>query len=533
MTRYCLWEKAWIPVIDRAGQPGMRSLRDALAEAHVLREVFDPSPLVTVAIHRLLQAVLYRVYRLVRDADWVALWRSARFDAQPLDEYAAATREQFDLQHPARPFYQVPFIKDEKTHPITALVLEAASGNNPTLFDHGTIDGAVGGMSLDRAACHLLAHQLFAVGGGVSKPFNRMDGPLTKGLVVAARGRNLFETLLLNLMPLQHWAQLVPDQGEDQPSWELPHPPEPVKEGTEPRGPMHYLTWQSRQLHLCTDPQTGLVTGCQIRQRYCLPKNGRRFDPGKAYRQSDEEGWLPFKVDKQRAAWQFTHVLLQAAEADLARPHLTAWLAAAQGLGQRYGLDVPAVIGLTVSGLTTDPKKAAKIDLWRREQLPIPARLLEHEELVGDLRELLEQARRVEAVLQRSGLALAWSLGERNKLTQAISYIWTAKADGKIPPASTDLARSLGLATRYWPALEGPFRTLLAELSPDDFDPVRERWQQAIRRAAVLAFGAVRDSLLHAEAPYEVLTRIEQAFRGRLTASLAKREGEDDARTDG
>ncbi len=537
MTRYSLWDEPWIPVLDLAGKPSCRSVRDALAEARDLREVFDPSPLVTVAIHRLLMAVLYRVFRPQSIRDWVDLWRTGRFDPDRLDRHGAVWADRFDLLHPTRPFYQVTRIADEKVHPIGALVLEAASGNNPTLFDHGRVEGMIA-LTLDRAACHLLAHQIFAVGGGVSKPFNRMHAPLTNGLIVEARGASLWETLLLNLIPLDWWTPLVPSAGADRPFWEREEFAEPAKEGSVPLGPLDYLTWQSRQICLMVDPEAGGVTGCQIRQRYCLPKDGRRTDPYKAYRQTEKEGWLPFKVDKQRAAWQFTHVLLQATDKDVARPALTDWLAQVEQTGKWEGIGIPQIIGVTVSGLTTDPKKAAKIELWRREQLPIPTVLLEHPELVGDLAELMAQARRVESLLQRTAQALAWALGEQHKLPQALTYIFTAKvADGKIPDGFKGLAKSLGMVTRFWPALEAPFRQVLADLAQAEPAVVRANWQQAVQGAAVQAFRSVRDNLLYTEATYEVPARIEHAFRSRLVSVFSRDdEGgdtQDDEESDG
>lgn len=508
----------------------MGSLRDVLVEANELREVFDPSPLVIVGIHRLLLAVLYRVFRPKSPGDWAALWKAGHFDPDALDGYGGHWSDRFDLLHPTRPFYQVPMIEGEKVHPASALVMEAASGNNPTLFDHGQVEGE-NSLSLDRAACHLLAYQLFALGGGVSKPFNRMDAPLTKGLVVEAKGRNLFETLLLNLMPLDFWQTLEPVTEEDAPFWEIEAPPDPVKDGTVPLGPLHYLTWQSRQVHLVVDRQTGRVSGCQIRQRYALPRDGSRLDPGKGYRRSDKEGWQPFRLNKDRAAWQYTHVLLQFSGEDLARPKLMDWLATLR-VNRRYGLDLPATFGLEVTGLTTDPSKAAKVDLWRREHLPLPTEFLEQTDLVYTLREMLGEAGRVERLLVRIAQALVWSSGEREDVGAAVSFIWT----GKIPPgdrqatqqkrleACAKLAQSLGMLTQYWPALEGPFRQALEDLPRKPVPEVRETWRTSIRRAAHSSFQAGRDSLLHTEASYEVLSRVEHAFYSKLASLVTNRE---------
>ncbi|MGE5508494.1 MAG: type I-E CRISPR-associated protein Cse1/CasA [Chitinophagales bacterium] len=530
MIHFCLWDEPWIPVILPSGETATVSIREALLKAHELREVYDPSPLVTVAIHRLLLAVLYRVYHPHGFKEWAGLWRAGSFDPAPLDAYGAKWAERFDLLHPTHPFYQVPRIEDEEVHPITWLIMEAASGNNPTLFDHGQAEGGEG-LTPGRAACHLLAQQLFAVGGGVSKPFNRMDGPLTKGLVVEAKSnRSLFETLSLNLMPLDRWTGLVPETVIDRPFWEEETPPEPDRSGTVPRGPLHYLTWQSRQIHLCVDDRAGIITGCQFRQRYCLPKDGRKTDPWKPHRKDKKEGWQPFKLDREKAAWQFTHVLLQEAPGgEIEPPGLVEWLAEVTTRGNEAGLSVPPVIALAVSGLATDPQKAAKIELWRREVLPLPAEFLKDNELVGDLRDLILEARKAEALLQLTGTVLAWGLGERHDLPEVLTYFRTRKPPGgKVPDQFIAFGRGFGMVARFWPALEAPFRRALAELPEEDFATVRERWRAAVRLAAGQAFQGVRDGLIHAQAPYEVLTQIDHCFHTRLANLFATKAEENE-----
>ncbi|HEX7022746.1 MAG TPA: type I-E CRISPR-associated protein Cse1/CasA, partial [Trueperaceae bacterium] len=312
MSSFSLWTEPWIPVQRLDGASERVSLPAAVAEAHTIRGIADSSPLITVALHRLLLALVYRTHQLVDIAHWERIWQAGRFDDAAVFAYGERWADRFDLLHPSRPFYQVPFMADERVHPVAALVLEAASGNNPALFDHGRVEGATE-LPLDRAACYLLAHQAFAIRGGDSKPFNRMDAPLTKGFIVEVMGSNLFETLALNVMTREHWERITPDLGADKPFWEEDTPPDPVKEGTPVKGPLHYLTWQSRRVHLVVDAARQLVTGCQIAQRYCLPKDGTPVDPGKCYYRDTkkEQGWQPRRLREDRAAWRLTHVLLQ------------------------------------------------------------------------------------------------------------------------------------------------------------------------------------------------------------------------------
>lgn len=531
MSGFSLWTAPWIPVQNLEGKGTKVSLYQALSDAHTLRGIQDPSPLVTVALHRLLLALVYRTHSLSRMANWEALWKAGRFDAVLLAAYGEGRLAQFDLLHPTRPFYQVPFLPDEKVHPVAALLLEASSGNNPALFDHGRVEGA-DALPLDRAACYLLAHQLFAIGGGVSKPFNRMDGPLTKGLVVEVVGGTLFETLTLNAMPMEHWNQLAPPTAEDRPFWEEVNPPEPIKEGTVVRGPLHYLTWQSRRIHLTVDAGSGVVTGCQIAQRYCLPKDGSRVDPGKAYYQDEkkEVGWLPRRLQKDRAAWRLTHVLLQPVESKKTQLQVVTWLAALRQRQARIGsLELPKSVSLTVSGLTTDPKLAAKVELWRREEIGLPLAILDEPRLVREVTHLMTAAGRVEALLRRTAEALVWSLAERTHQKAALGYLWTGKTgQTRMPPTVAPVARSLGATLRYWGAMEAPFRKALWLLPEVASDTVAEEWSEALKRNARAAMDGALTTLQGGGAPWGPLSLVKDAFDRRLAWTLENREEEKD-----
>jgi len=532
VSGFSLWTEAWIPVEDLEGRLLKVSLPEALRQAHMLRGVSDPSPLITVALHRLLLAVIWRTHPLESSGDWERLWKSGRFDSEAIAAYGEGREEQFDLLHPTRPFYQVPFMPDEKVHPVAALALEAASGNNPALFDHGRVEGDTV-LPLDRAACYLLAHQAFAVGGGVSRPFNRMDAPLTKGFIVEVLGRNLFETLALNVMTRHFWDQVAPVIDEDRPFWEETDPPEPVKEGTTVRGPLHYLTWQSRRIHLVVDQDRQVVTGCQIAQRYCLPKDGQRVDPGKCYVRTDDKkssGWQPRRLQKDRAAWRLTHVLLQSAFGHNDYTLVLKWLAALRQRERDLGtIQLPKSVSLAVSGLTTDPQLAAKIDLWRREEIHLPLAILDQPDLVNRVWTLMEDAAWVESLLKRSTEAVYWALSERQQLRDSLAYLHLGRrAKVQVPSEAVNIARGDQVLVRYWSAMEAPFRKALFALPERAFDEVRSEWQAQLRKTARSAFEATLAAQRGSGAPWEILTVIHDAFSRRLARIPMDREEEMD-----
>lgn len=527
MTGYSLWTEPWIPVHALDGSVTKMSLPQVLTDAHTLRGVADPSPLITVALHRLLLALVYRTHRLHDMSDWQALWKAGRFDGAAVAAYGQGRADQFDLLHSTRPFYQVPFMPEEKVHPVAALALEAASGNNPALFDHGGVEGATE-LPLDRAACYLLAHQAFAVGGGVSKPFNRMDAPLTKGIIVEITGTSLFQTLLLNVMVREYWDRVTPQVGADKPFWEETDPPEPVKEGTVVCGPLHYLTWQSRRVHLVVDSDRRVVTGCQIAQRYCLPKDGSTVDPGKCYHEDEKKGWLPRRLQKERAAWRLTHVLLQPTADGSDRLLVLSWLAALRQREKRLGsIQLPKSVSIAISGLTTDPKLAAKIELWRREEIGLPLAILDDPVLVRRVSYLMEDAGWVERLLWRSAEALVWALAERQHLQAALQYLHTGRTgQAKMPPSVGAVARSLDCTLRYWAAMEGPFRSALFQLPEEQFETILSDWHGRLRQNAHSAFDAALTAQQGAGAPWEVLSLIKDAFERRIARIPTNREGE-------
>jgi len=110
------------------------SLADTVLRAHEIRELFDESPLVTVALHRLLLAILHRNFGPANTGEWFWLWRRGRWDEEKLGDYFTRWHERFELLHPKRPFYQVPEIADAGRQPVSILFQELATGNNTTLL---------------------------------------------------------------------------------------------------------------------------------------------------------------------------------------------------------------------------------------------------------------------------------------------------------------------------------------------------------------------------------------------------------------
>jgi CRISPR system Cascade subunit CasA len=267
MNKFNLTEEPWIPCLMPDGTLKEFSLLETLAKAHEIREISDDSPLVVVSMHRLLLAILHRNFGPKTFEEWKTLWRKGFWDAEKLKTYFESDncKNRFNLFDEERPFYQYPKVTkkgdaDSDKLPIETLMQEKATGANATLFDH-SFKAKQTACSPAQAARYLVARHNFSLAGGVSYPFNLSNGVLVKGFSVLAIGKNLFETLALNLI-VYHRDKPIPIQDDDgisldKPFWEgetLPEAKERDKDGTVPLGYLDYLTWQSRRIKLLPEP---------------------------------------------------------------------------------------------------------------------------------------------------------------------------------------------------------------------------------------------------------------------------------------
>lgn len=537
MPSFNLVDRPWLPCVTPDGAGVELSLRDALLRAHEHRELFDPSPLVTVALHRLLLAVLHRAYNGPEGIEeWSEIWQKRRFDPEVITGYLddAEVQPRFDLFDAERPFYQVPFIPDlaepAKWSPISRLVQEAATGNNATLFDH-RLDAEPRPVAPPEAARYLVAMQAFAVGGGVSKPFNFGHGPSTRGFTLLALGASLFETLTLNLVVYNDLRPIPLGARPDLPAWEQHERLVPRNEGSPPAGYLDYLTWQSRQIHLI--PRPDLTVGwCQFRQQLKLPPDAP-IDPFKSYLIDPKTGRSAQSFRRERALWRDSAALLAQTQATRSggayqRPELIEWLAEIEEAHLSGLVDINPLLRLAALGISTEQGKAASVILWRREELPLPLTLLALPEVGIKLAEALRAAESAGRLLNQSARALAELL-----LAPMSDDKDGRKAD---PDQARALAHALAPGQRYWPRLDTPFAKLITALPTDRTplpdDPTEFRygvgalpdWANAVRAAASQAFDETVSGLDTSARSLKAVASVRGRFRGGLNKVLERLE---------
>jgi CRISPR system Cascade subunit CasA len=451
-----LVNEPFIPCFVEEGPPVERGLRELLVNAHKIVEIRDESPLVTVALHRLLLAILHRCYQGPRKpAERVAIRKAGMFDADRINAYLDQWADRFDLFHEKHPFFQRAGFTTKEPSGINRLAQELSRGNNAALFDH-TTDEPPPALTPAQAVRLVIAEQAFAVGGGKSDTGNTTHAPLVSGAVVLARGDNLFETLWLNLTKFTD-KEPIASLSDDTPVWERP-PTEPHKQPGRPRGYLDYLTWQSRTLRLHPEEVDGRVVVRRVSyaQGRKLETSAGFFDPMIAFHRRDKKDpFLPVRFNEFRDLWRDSAALFQVSEQHQVYDRAPTTLHTLTAFELKEVLPRSARYRLSVFGLCTDK---AKVNFWRHETLPLPLGYFDRPELVEELKRSLDLAESVKDALRKAAWAAA-----ANRLAANAD---TSPDKGRVG----EVVDSFAPDRLYWSRLERPFRDLLVSLAADGAD---------------------------------------------------------------
>lgn len=468
MTACNLLHEPWLPCLMCDGSERDLSLLEVLAQAPLVREIHDPSPLVTVSLHRLLLTILHRVVGPPDATAWQGLWRAAWLSHEALQEYLLAWSDRFHLFHPTRPFYQAPGLPAHLSAPVARLTPELSSGNQPTVFDHH-VDEQAAAVPAATAARWLVAHQNFCLSGccGDGRRLASVrSGPLAHAALFMACGRNLCETLLLNLVPYDPAAAmpLATTGEEDLPAWEQELPSEPSVRP--PRGYLDYLTWQSRRVLLepVATPDGVMARSVIVMPGMELPSGLPVPDPMTA--QHPAKG-AAMRMEPERACWRHSLAIFANRRFGYARPLNVRFIAEQS----RYGvLPAECCYGLSVFGLGG---ARARVDSWHHQRQTVPVPYLNDDDLAADLERALGLAEEIGQTLQ----AALW------QAAQAQAF---GRPGARSAQALKQMAGGDPDALAYWTHLESPVRLLVQRL-PGELehrDGVIRWWLATCERAA-------------------------------------------------
>lgn len=317
-SEFNLLDEKWILVMDDNGKVIECNLKEVFEKAHEVRKLAGEIPTQDAAIFRFLLAVLYAVYQRVDEngnpcemmtADdafdrWGALWNKGRFDTKPIFDYLESYRDRFFLFHPTRPFYQIPLEKGTEYMSSKLNGELSESSNKPRLFSF--ISGVQrANMQFDEAARWLI--NLNAFDDTSSKPTVRGAnlpscgaGWVGKLGFIMVEGKNLFETLMLNLVLVSEDYEPFP---AGVPTWEPENAK--VEERTPismPDSPVEILTLQSRRIHLVREG--GSVTGYLLMGGDIVQKENAFIEQMTLWRQDSEGNIVPRRHDPARSMWR-------------------------------------------------------------------------------------------------------------------------------------------------------------------------------------------------------------------------------------
>jgi CRISPR system Cascade subunit CasA len=526
-----LIDERWIPCLRANGARDELGLHDVLMQAHQLRDIRGDTALETAALYRLLLAVLHRVFGPKGRSEWITLWKQedVGFDVQRLEKYLLRSDvySRFDLFHPQRPFYQALDVRAGKKS-IISMVLQMASGNNATLFDHHTEQVGVA-LTPAQAARALITSQGFGFGGLSGLPEKFTDAPCAKGIIFFAAGENLFETLMLNLVCYYEDEPIPCLNADDCPAWEMDDPFLPNRQ--HPKGYLDYLTWHNRRIWLYPEISEQGVVVRQMSWAPGLRLDSEDIDPMKQYIADDQEGFRVLCFQPDRALWRDSAVLLRLGDNNK-HPRIVGWLADLSGRSPK-ALEENRQYRLMALGLA---KSRASLDFLRAESLPLPIEFLANEGFVSDLSTAIEFSEKTGKLLNRCAFLLAWlihtpSTPDKNFDELDQKFDEQTRIDDKITRGRNDKSKdreaqqvyrlfsSFGVERLYWSQLEAHFHRLIQDL-PDDPETAKENWRAHLKR---VAHGAFNQAIAYAGADrraQRAIVKAEEQFRFGLAQIL-------------
>ena len=533
MNKFNLTKEPWISCLMPDGTLKEFSLLETLAKAHEIREISDDSPLVVVSLHRLLLAILHRNFGPRNFEDWKSLWRKGFWDAEKLKAYFESDKckDRFNLFDEERPFYQYPQVlkasnKEADISPLEILMQERAAGNNATLFDHNFEDKP-NLYSAATATRYLVARQAFSIGFGRSHPFYFSDSTIIRGFTYLAYGKNLFETLALNLVVYDRRGKPMPTEDDDgvcldKPFWEqdeLLQATERDDKGTTLKGYLDYLTWQSRRIKLFLNEDNKTVSLCQIQQNFKL-KTENIFDPFKTYQSNEKEGWKPKGLVPNKSLWRDSHTIFRKTDATTQQAVLFKHLANIWKSVNKGEIVGKKNYGLSVFGLATEINKAASILVWAHERLPLPLVYLDNENLLADLQSALNFVEEIAKILGQSVNNLAFHLMPKPPTENKGNDEKRNKKDWE---KAQILARNFQAMPTYWSTLETSFQNLLSKLPIDKMAAMSD-WCAFVLETARDAFSRTANSLSGAAREQKAIVEAEAEFNKQRNIFLSKNE---------
>ncbi|MDE6101913.1 MAG: type I-E CRISPR-associated protein Cse1/CasA [Ruminococcus sp.] len=293
------------------------SLKEVFLNAHIYTELAGETKSQDFAVLRLLLAIMHTIFSRYdidgnkADDDipdfsfdnWVAVWKSRCIPDKPIERYFEKWYDRFWLFNEKYPFYQSNAVNGKGSPYSTAKMIGSLfeSGNKPRLFSDRYNDGRL--LSYSEAARWLLHINCFDdIAAKKPTPKRTWVGKLS---LIAVKGENLFETLMLNYNAVYDSEKEI---YESYPSWESDNN---INEFNRliaiPNNQAELLSLQSRSVYLCR--KNGMVSGYYISGGAYFEEDDiidEQMTLWKNYKEKKDYAWKhkPKLYDTSKKAWQ-------------------------------------------------------------------------------------------------------------------------------------------------------------------------------------------------------------------------------------
>lgn len=421
-----LLDEPWIVVKTKANETKTWSILELFEHAHEAQDFAGELPTQDVAIMRLLLAIMHGAFVTddIADSDdainlWTDLWEQKQFPYDDIKAYLEPYHDRFWLFHPTQPFYQSAHIKKNmdaykaakgkkvsaeiKWKTVARLVGDLfQSDHAPRLFPARTRE-AQNRLTYAEAARWLLHLNGFD-DDSAKMPTPKGVGYLGQLGILYAKGRNLFETLMLNFVLVDDRDEVFADNEEDSKAyWEKPICETIEREISQPRAQKDLLTMQSRRILL--HREQGMVTGYLLTMGDYFAKDASLLNEVMTVWKSDDtRGFAPKRHQLEAQIWRDLSSLLgmKIKNDDNARqPGIIHWLQMLEDTTEKIRFDVN-LFHICVTGASYSLKGAGwQIVDYIQDDLTINASLLAKmnemwvQEIVGVLERTKEAVRRL------------------------------------------------------------------------------------------------------------------------------------------
>ncbi len=412
-----LWREPWITVERPSAELDILSLHDVLLQANEIHTLYEPSPLIVAAIHRLLVAILQDIYQPQRSPDLVAIWRNEAFHFHKITDFGDRYADRFDLFSEDAPFLQTADLglkpaKSDKAKPGGYLIQEQTVGTAVTHYNH-IYDGEQTFCSHCAAKGLLLIPSFASSGGAGIKPSINGVPPI----YVFPGGKTLFDSLTASLTSPKFQPIDEDAKEEDVAWWQRPLPTfVGKKDELFEIGYLYSLLFPARRVRLHPQHLTQSCSRCGTQTVWGVATMVYEMgesrhpdltswwrDPFAAFRKPKKETVhpLPIRPIINRALWrEYAGLFLPDKEDEKRlkafRPLIIDQL---QAVNRRNPNALPPeVFSFRTIGLRTDMKM--KIFEWEEAGFTVPPRLLSDADAAQYIQINIDFAVRSEGILK-------------------------------------------------------------------------------------------------------------------------------------